>query len=586
MKRVFPNSFEGKLAVFQRLLAGHWRLAIVLFFLMLAVALSESLGLALVMPLVSTIAGTEPASGILGQFAGRLPDLLPLEDNLIAILLLLSGAFLIKGVLAVISRGLTVYFSLRLRRDWALRLYEHYLTARYPVLAAQKTGIVIHNVASEPYRASKAIVLLMDFANQIVMVFVLTIVMLMADWRATLLIGAVAAIIFLMIRRGTYLASVKFGKRRLRLMQEASAQVSDSFAGALQVKLFDLYRSLRERLDRRLSRLAVIETQFFMLAEIPLQSTELVVIAIVSGVILFLRPGMDGDLAGFVPMAGFFIIAGQRLMSNTNRLITKRMKIASFIPSLLLIDDHLKNTPEREALNQGAELGAIDADIVFQDVSFSHANGTKVFDGLTLPLPKGRVTAIVGPSGSGKSTLANLLLGLLLPTSGDIRVGGVPLSDYSLASLRRHIGYVSQESWMFNGTVHDNIACGRPDSTDEEIMEAARRANAHEFIQALPDGYGTEVGERGAQLSGGQKQRLAIARVILRRPGLFIFDEATSALDHESEKLIQESIDSLAGEATVVIIAHRLTTVQNADAIYALDREGKARQTSYAELAS
>ena len=387
-------------------------------------------------------------------------------------------------------------------------------------------------------------------------------------------------------RGGTYLASVKFGKRRLRLMQEASAQVSDSFAGALQVKLFDLYRSLRERLDRRLSRLAVIETQFFMLAEIPLQSTELVVIAIVSGVILFLRPGMDGDLAGFVPMAGFFIIAGQRLMSNTNRLITKRMKIASFIPSLLLIDDHLKNTPEREALNQGAELGAIDADIVFQDVSFSHANGTKVFDGLTLPLPKGRVTAIVGPSGSGKSTLANLLLGLLLPTSGDIRVGGVPLSDYSLASLRRHIGYVSQESWMFNGTVHDNIACGRPDSTDEEIMEAARRANAHEFIQALPDGYGTEVGERGAQLSGGQKQRLAIARVILRRPGLFIFDEATSALDHESEKLIQESIDSLAGEATVVIIAHRLTTVQNADAIYALDREGKARQTSYAELAS
>mgnify|MGYP001303594133 CR=1 FL=1 len=139
---------------------------------------------------------------------------------------------------------------------------------------------------------------------------------------------------------------------------------------------------------------------------------------------------------------------------------------------------------------------------------------------------------------------------------------------------------------MFNGTVHDNIACGRPDSTDEEIQEAARRANAHEFIQALPDGYGTEVGERGAQLSGGQKQRLAIARVILRRPGLFIFDEATSALDHESEKLIQESIDSLAGEATVVIIAHRLTTVQNADAIYALDREGRARQTSYAELAS
>ena len=190
---------------------------------------------------------------------------------------------------------------------------------------------------------------------------------------------------------------------------------------------------------------------------------------------------------------------------------------------------------------------------------------------ISLHVKAGEVVALVGPSGGGKTTIANLLLRFYKPTSGQILIDGLPLDHLPMEKLRKQIGVVSQETYLFSGTGRDNIAYANPDSTDDQIVDAAMAAHAHGFLFESPDGYLTEVGERGVQLSGGQRQRIAIARAILRNPRILIFDEATSHLDSESEELIQEALENVSRGRTVFVIAHRLSSVRRADKIAVIE---------------
>jgi subfamily B ATP-binding cassette protein MsbA len=199
-------------------------------------------------------------------------------------------------------------------------------------------------------------------------------------------------------------------------------------------------------------------------------------------------------------------------------------------------------------------------------------------------VPRGSVVALVGPSGAGKSTLVDLLGRFFEVTAGRVTMDGRDVRDIPIAELRRQLGIVSQDTVLFHDTVRANIAYARPDATDEDIERAARTAHAHDFITQMPSGYATQVGERGTQLSGGQRQRIAIARAILRDPPILIFDEATSALDTESERLVQEAIERLLEGRTVLVIAHRLSTVQRADLILVLDGGRVVEQGTHAEL--
>jgi ATP-binding cassette subfamily B protein len=225
------------------------------------------------------------------------------------------------------------------------------------------------------------------------------------------------------------------------------------------------------------------------------------------------------------------------------------------------------------------------ARVEFDGVSFGYGSGDDpVLDGVTFAVERGETLALVGPSGSGKSTLLKLLVRLYDPDEGTIRVDGQDVSTVDPESLRRRVGYVGQGAFMFYGTVKENIAYGTFDATDEEIVEAAKRASAHEFVSNLPDGYDTIVGERGGKLSGGQRQRLSIARVILQDPDVLVLDEATSAVDTETELLIQRSVADLAREKTTFAIAHRLSTVRDADEILVLDEGRIVERGGHEEL--
>lgn len=231
------------------------------------------------------------------------------------------------------------------------------------------------------------------------------------------------------------------------------------------------------------------------------------------------------------------------------------------------------------------ELRDVKGDIVFEDVSFRYGENTEcVLNHVNLNVPAGSYMALVGSSGAGKSTLCSLIPRFYDVTAGAVKIDGKDVRSLTLKSLRDHIGIVQQDVYLFVGTVYDNIRYGKPDATREEVIAAAKNANAHEFIMSLPNGYETDIGQRGIKLSGGQKQRLSIARVFLKNPPVLIFDEATSALDNESEKVVQDSLERLAKNRTTFVIAHRLSTIKNAQRILVLTDEGIAEEGTHEEL--
>ncbi|MFB0921084.1 MAG: ABC transporter ATP-binding protein, partial [Oscillospiraceae bacterium] len=230
------------------------------------------------------------------------------------------------------------------------------------------------------------------------------------------------------------------------------------------------------------------------------------------------------------------------------------------------------------------ELGSIRGDIRFDDVSFSYSTGEPVFEHLDLTVPAGDYVALVGSSGVGKTTLCSLVPRFYEVSQGRILIDGTDIRTVTMKSLRDNIGIVQQDVYLFAETVMDNIRYGKPDATDEDVIEAAKKADAHEFILSLPEGYNTNIGQRGLKLSGGQKQRLSIARVLLKNPPILIFDEATSALDNESEKVVQDSLEKLASNRTTFVIAHRLSTIHNAKRILVLTQAGIAEEGTHSEL--
>ncbi len=250
--------------------------------------------------------------------------------------------------------------------------------------------------------------------------------------------------------------------------------------------------------------------------------------------------------------------------------------------------DEIMNMEEEPEKENAIEVGELKGNITFDHVSFQYTSNDdedhRVIKDLSLHIEQGKTVALVGPSGGGKTTICHLIPRFYEVDEGSISIDGIDITDMTRLSLRKNIGMVAQDVFLFNGTIRENIAYGRLDATDEEIMEAAKKANIHDYIMTLDEGYETNVGERGVKLSGGQKQRISIARVFLKNPAILILDEATSALDNATEMLIQQSLENLSEGRTSVVVAHRLSTIKNADEIIVLTKDGIEERGTHEEL--
>jgi ATP-binding cassette subfamily B protein/subfamily B ATP-binding cassette protein MsbA len=288
---------------------------------------------------------------------------------------------------------------------------------------------------------------------------------------------------------------------------------------------------------------------------------------------------------GVLPSLVTFVLALQRLNVRLSSIATTFNILAENSGRLERLNQVL--TPDGKQFRRlgGTPFTALEREIRFEGVGLRYGPELPpALSDVSFTLPKGRMLALVGPSGAGKSSIADLLTGLYAPTAGRILVDGVPLEQLELASWQQRLGVVSQDTFLFNATIAENIAFGMPGATQEQIEAACVSAQAAGFIEALPQGYGTLVGERGYRLSGGQRQRLSLARAILRDPELLILDEATSALDSQSERLVQEAIERFERDHTVLVIAHRMSTIVRADELLVLERGRVVQRGSHTSL--
>ncbi|MBQ7793464.1 MAG: ABC transporter ATP-binding protein [Clostridia bacterium] len=373
-------------------------------------------------------------------------------------------------------------------------------------------------------------------------------------------------------------------KRQRHQIGELNAQVEDSLLGIRVVKSFaneEVEKSKFEEGNREFHRVKKLGYRYMA----AFQSTTrffdglMYITAVAAGGIFIIYGKINAaDLMAYLLYIST-LLASIRVIVNFSEQFQRGM---TGIERFLEIMDTEPDIVDREG---AIDVGTLKGDIELRNISFRYDDGDeKVLENISLKVDAGKSIALVGPSGGGKTTLCNLIPRFYEVTDGEILIDGININNMTMHSLRNQIGVVMQDVYMFSGRVRDNIEYGRPGASLDEIKEAAQRAGAAEFIEKLPDGYDTYVGERGVKLSGGQKQRISIARVFLKNPPILILDEATSALDNESERIVQKSLDELAKGRTVFTIAHRLTTIKNADKILVLTENGIEENGTHSEL--
>ena len=457
----------------------------------------------------------------------------------------------------------------KMERDMRQELFEHYEQLSFSYYDRNNTGQMMSKLVSDLFDISEMahhgpenlFISLIKLAGSFVFLF-------LTEWKLALILLAIAMTMFVVCLRQNETMQETFMDNR-RKIGDINAALNDSLSGIRVVQAFaneDLERvkfekgneaflQSKKRNYKAMGRFQSTTTFFIGMMYLA---------TLVFGGWFVARGDMTpGDLAIAAIYIGIFVSPIQILVELTEML---QKGFSGFRRFRTVIEAQ----PEIVDQPGAGPLPNPEGDIVFHDVSFEYTGEEEVLHHISLTIPRGQSVALVGPSGGGKSTVCSLIPRFYDVSAGKITIGGTDIRTVSLQSLRQNIGIVQQDVYLFSGTIRENISYGKPDATDEEIRRAASLADLEEFIESLPDGYDTYVGERGTRLSGGQKQRISIARIFLRDPKILILDEATSALDNESERYIQKSLDRLSKGRTTITIAHRLSTIRGADQIYVI----------------
>lgn len=472
----------------------------------------------------------------------------------------------------------------KIEYDMRAEIFGHYQKLSFSFFDNQKIGQLMSRITSDLFDISE---LLHhgpeDLVISIIKIAGSFIILMTIDVKLTLI--AFTFIPVMIVYAAYFNTKMKraFKKNRVKIA-EINSQIEDNLSGIRVVKSF-----ANEEVERGKFKegnngfLKAKKNSYLYMAGyhsgLGAFTTAITIGVLVFGSVLITKEQVDvTDLVTFLLYINTFTEPVKKLINFTEQFQNGYSGYERFMEIMEIAPD-ITDRPN------AAELRKVKGDISFENVSFQYEENTeKVLNHINLEVAAGSYMALVGSSGAGKSTLCSLIPRFYDVTGGSIKIDGQDIRDIKLKSLRDHIGIVQQDVYLFVGTVMDNIRYGKPDATEAEIIEAAKSANAHEFIMSLPNGYDTDIGQRGVKLSGGQKQRLSIARVFLKNPPILIFDEATSALDNESEKVVQESLEKLAKNRTTFVIAHRLSTIKNAEKILVLTDNGIEEEGTHKEL--
>ncbi len=545
-------------------------------------ALFNGFSTVLIVPILLELLGqsTELADqlpGILQRFLGIFDGVpggyrLPAMATAVVGMIILKNAATYGG--SLVSNSLNRKLAAHLRLE-GLRIL---LDVDLSYYARTKVGDLINHLNIEVSRTTIAVRALARLATAIITISVFVALLLWTSWQltviATVALGAVA-----MINQTAVRQSKVYGAQLSQLSRSYSARIVEILSGIRLVKATANEEIEYEGISKLIADREISEYRSQLLfAGIGPVNEVCSIIALIS-VAAVGRMVMAERIEAFSSILLTYLLVLFRMLPSIGQLNSARSQLANVGPSVIVVSEFLRRD-DKPFMDPGHKsYTQLQQGIRFKQLTFRYPGSEKeVLSGVDLYLKKGTTLALVGASGAGKSTLADLLPRFYDPTDGQIEIDGVDLKALNIESFRRSLGIVSQDTFLFNASVRDNLIYGRPEATEDEIKDAMYRANAHEFILALPEGLETLIGDRGVLLSGGQRQRLAIARALLQDPDILILDEATSALDTISERLVQKAIDELSKDRTTLVIAHRLSTVQNADQIAVMD-QGRVVET-------
>jgi len=493
-------------------------------------------------------------------------------------------SFVIRGIATYVQAVTLAAIGNNIVARYQQRLIDHLMALNVSWFSTNRSAQIAAQISQNVAGIRDVInMTVTSFARDLITLIGLLLVMVIKDPVLSMIALFIGPPVLLSLRyiskrlRGATRQAVELGSRVVGAMQEA-------VQGITIVKAFTMEEQLSRRTGALIKAAEERNNRIARLSERTSPLTETVAGIAISGVIAY---AAYRSIYGNVLPGAFiaFITALLLAYDPARRLARLQVNLERAVVNARMIYEILDTEPMQPDPEDARALKVETGRIEFVDVSFAYAEGEKVLDRVSFTAEPGRMTAIVGPSGAGKSTLVSLLPRFYDTDSGSILIDGVDVRTVSKSSLRANMAYVSQQPYLFEGTIRDNIRYGRPDATDKEIEEAARLAQAHEFILTQPKGYDTPMGENGANLSGGQRQRLSIARALIRNAPILLLDEATSALDNESEALVQKALETAIVGRTVIVIAHRLSTIYKADKIIVMQR-GKVVETgTHEELA-
>ncbi len=518
-------------------------------------------------------------AGILEMFASDSP-----ERALGKVCLALLLVFLIRGLFGYLQTFLMMTLEQRVVRDLRDRLFEKLSGLSLSFFHGEQTGTLISRITNDVTLVRGALVAsFVNLFRESLLTLIYLGVAIWISWRLAIITFVVLPpIMFLIAKIGTRLR--KRSTRIQEKMADITSTLQETISGVRVVQAFGMEEYERRRFFAHTSEYFRRFVRMEALGALAGPLTEFM--GVIGVVVLLWYGGREVLLSDTISPDWFLIFLGAALstmqplrkLSKANNQLQMGLAAAERVFQILDTESDIQNVTGAEVLDGFSDV------IRYEDVTFRYATGDDVLESVDLTVSKGEIVAVVGPSGAGKSTLLDLVPRFYDPTGGRVTLDGHDLRDVDLASLRHLMGIVTQETILFNDSVLANIGYGLEGASRDDVEAAARAANAHEFISAMPDGYDTVVGERGTRLSGGERQRLAIARAILKNPPILIFDEATSSLDTESERLVQEAIEHLFEGRTVLIIAHRLSTVRNADRIVAMEAGRVVEKGTHDEL--
>ena len=503
--------------------------------------------------------------------------------------ILTLGALMIGLVLLeVFCNFYIAYFGhimgAKMEADMRRDIFGHYQKLTFAFYDNQKVGHLLSRITSDLFDISE----LLHHGPEDLVISIIKIIgsfAILLTVNVKLALIAFAFIPVMAIYAFYYNGKMKQAfKRNREKIADINSQIEDSLSGIRVVKSFANENMEMKKFQKGNDHfVAAKKTSYKYMgiynSGLGAMSTLITVVVLISGVGMMLKGTvLVTDLITFLLYINNFTEPVKKLVTFTEQFQNGYSGFERFLEVLSIAPD-IADKPDAK------ELTTVEGAVEFKNVSFHYADDdTPVLDHINLRVNAGDYVALVGPSGVGKTTLCSLIPRFYEVTEGAVYLDGTDIRDIKLDALRSRIGIVQQDVYLFAGSIMDNIRYGRPEATDEEVVWAAKNANAHEFIMSFPDGYATDIGQRGVKLSGGQKQRLSIARVFLKNPPVLIFDEATSALDNESEQVVQRSMERLAKNRTTFVIAHRLSTIRNAQRILVLTEEGIAEEGTHEDL--